>query len=175
MTRRLIQQMIGIRKEQFCTMKSFTICLLVCYLCLGEMRQWPRHTICKMKDFEAYYQVCDPLQDGGFSLKPCTGNLHEHINVTLGVILRHDINFLLLRVMAFYNGYKLLSQEIVVCERTLQAYSFCGKKKGDFILYHHPLKVNVPGTVKGHFNISIELINEDNFIVACADFTINIL
>ncbi|XP_077348272.1 lymphocyte antigen 86 isoform X2 [Lithobates pipiens] len=155
-------------------MKTFAIGLLVCYLRLGEMKEWPRHTICKLNEFEATYQSCDPLQDAGLSLNPCTSNLHENMNVTLGVVLRHDINFLLFRVIASNSGHKLITQETILCERNLQAYSFCGKKKGDFVFYQHRLRVEVPIILKGHFNISLMIFNEDNLIVACADLAIYI-
>ncbi|PIO29833.1 hypothetical protein AB205_0055660 [Aquarana catesbeiana] len=97
------------------------------------------------------------------------------MNITIAVVLRHDINFLFFRLIASYNGQKLLTQEVIVCERTLQAYSFCGKRKGDFVFYHHRLRVEVPPILKGHFNVSLMMFNEDNIIVACADLALNIL
>ncbi|XP_072267854.1 lymphocyte antigen 86 [Pyxicephalus adspersus] len=157
-------------------MKHFSICLLVfCYLCLGETREWPRHTICKLKDFEAYYQSCDPLQDIGFSLNPCK-NLYEHdVNISLGVTLRHDINSLHYSLIAFYNEHALLTQEFFLCQNDYQAYSFCGKKKGDFIFFQHPLRTDAALKLKGHFRISINMFNEDNFMIVCVNFLINLL
>ncbi|XP_040210456.1 lymphocyte antigen 86 [Rana temporaria] len=97
------------------------------YLMFGRQGKLPAdHTL----GVQVY---CYPLQDAGLSINPCTRNLHEHMNISIGVILRHDINLLLFRLIAFYKEHKILTQEMLICERTFPAYSFCGKKKGDVL------------------------------------------
>ncbi|XP_044149955.1 lymphocyte antigen 86 isoform X3 [Bufo gargarizans] len=70
-------------------MKNVAIVLTISWLLRpGEMKEWPTHTICKTKDFEAYYKSCDPLQDIGVSFYPCSRVLTKHITAKIGVILK---------------------------------------------------------------------------------------
>ncbi|XP_066435032.1 lymphocyte antigen 86 isoform X1 [Eleutherodactylus coqui] len=154
-------------------MKNPAIFLTISWLLWpGEMKEWPTHTICKTKDFEAYYKSCDPLQDGGVSFNPCTRHLRETMVAKIGMILRQDINVLYMSSKVFYNGAYLFHQEKLLCEKTVPRYSFCGKKKGEFVLYNHPVKFGLPSLPKGEYFITMELLNEHNYKVVCANFTL---
>ncbi|KAM3929728.1 lymphocyte antigen 86 [Leptodactylus fuscus] len=154
-------------------MKIFTIVLTISWLlCPGEMKEWPTHTICKTKDFEAYYKSCDPLQDVGISFNPCSRNLKQHIIAKIGVTLRQDINLLSINTRIYYNGAYLFHEEKTLCEKTAPKLSFCGKRKGEFVLYNHSVKFGFPSLPKGEYFITLELLNENNYIVACANATL---
>ncbi|XP_068090721.1 lymphocyte antigen 86 [Hyperolius riggenbachi] len=172
--RKRTKGLFGKEKDRFCTMKDFSIFLFAfCCLYLGEMKEWPRHTVCRMKNVEVYYKSCDPLQDIGVSFNPCPLGDRDHVNLTIGVILRHHINSLFCNVNIFNNGHKLLNYEETFCDH-LQRYSFCRKKKGEFVLFHHPVRIPISFIPQGNFRILTQLLNEDNLTIACADFNINI-
>ncbi|KAG9479291.1 hypothetical protein GDO78_012782 [Eleutherodactylus coqui] len=83
-----------------------------------------------------------------------------------------DINVLYMSSKVFYNGAYLFHQEKLLCEKTAPQYSFCGKKKGEFVLYNHPVKFGLPSLPKGEYFITLELLNEHNYKVVCANFTL---
>ncbi|XP_077123768.1 lymphocyte antigen 86 isoform X1 [Ranitomeya variabilis] len=154
-------------------MKNFAIFFTISwFLWPGEMKEWPTHTICKTKDFEAYYKSCDPLQDIGVSFNPCSRILSQRIIAKIGIILRQDINLLYSNTRIFINGVNLFHQEKSLCEKTAPKYSFCGKRKGEYVFYNHSVKFGIPELHKGQYYILLELLNEHNYKVACANFTL---
>ncbi|XP_075069123.1 lymphocyte antigen 86 isoform X2 [Mixophyes fleayi] len=136
------------------------------------MSEWPVHTICKTKDFEAYYKSCDPLQDIGFSFNPCSRILPRHQIITVGVLLRRDIKSLYLTLTIFYNGVPLIHQEKTLCGDRAPRFSFCGKKKGEFIFYDHTIRLGFPAFPKGDYIVLLELRNEDNYKIVCGNITL---
>ncbi|XP_077123769.1 lymphocyte antigen 86 isoform X2 [Ranitomeya variabilis] len=125
-------------------MKNFAIFFTISwFLWPGEMKEWPTHTICKTKDFEAYYKSCG-----------------------------QDINLLYSNTRIFINGVNLFHQEKSLCEKTAPKYSFCGKRKGEYVFYNHSVKFGIPELHKGQYYILLELLNEHNYKVACANFTL---
>ncbi|XP_073532776.1 lymphocyte antigen 86 isoform X2 [Phyllobates terribilis] len=154
-------------------MKNFAIFLTISwFLWPGEMKEWPTHTICKAKDFEAYYKSCDPLQDIGVSLNPCSRILSKHMIAKIGVVLRQDINILYSNTRIFINGGYVFHDEKFLCEKTAPKFSFCGKRKGESVLYDHYVKFGFPELPKGQYYILLELLNEHNYKIACANFTL---
>ncbi|XP_044149953.1 lymphocyte antigen 86 isoform X1 [Bufo gargarizans] len=154
-------------------MKNVAIVLTISWLLRpGEMKEWPTHTICKTKDFEAYYKSCDPLQDIGVSFYPCSRVLTKHITAKIGVILRQDINLLHMSSNFFYNGAYLFHEDKYLCDYTAPKFSFCGKKKGEFVLYNHFVSFGFSTLPKGEYFIMLELLNEHAYKVACANFTL---
>lgn len=154
-------------------MKNFAIFLAISLLSWpGEMKEWSTHTICKTKDFEAYYKSCDPLQDVGVSFIPCSNILKHNLIAKIGVILRQDINLLYINTRIFYNGAYLFHQDKTLCGKTDPKFSFCGKKKGEFVFYNHSVNLGLPALPKGEYAILLELLNEDNYKIACVNFTL---
>ncbi|XP_069814161.1 lymphocyte antigen 86 [Dendropsophus ebraccatus] len=154
-------------------MRIFAISLTISWLLWpGEMKEWPTHTICKTKDFEAYYKSCDPLQDVGVSLIPCSTNLAKNMMAKIGVILRQDANVVNTNTKIYFNGAYLFHEEKPLCEKTAPKFSFCGKKKGELVLYNHSVRFGSSILPKGEYFIFLELLNENNYKVACANFTV---
>ncbi|MEE6465163.1 hypothetical protein FKM82_006471 [Ascaphus truei] len=113
-------------------MKTLTAVVLSLLLfCPGEMKEWPEHTLCNMKDFEAYYKSCDPFQDFGFSIEPCGKYMPSPVIMKIAFLLRRDINELFFHSKIYLNGNHFLSYEAPMCEKTVPHFTFCGKKKGD--------------------------------------------
>ncbi|KAG8571663.1 hypothetical protein GDO81_011744 [Engystomops pustulosus] len=130
-------------------MKNFVIFLIISQLLFpGEMKEWPTHTICKTEEVEAYYKSCDPMQDAGLSMDPCYRSLGKRLMAKIGVILRQDINLLYMNSRIGYNGVYLFHEEKTLCEKTAPKFSFCGKKKGEFVLYNHSVKIGGPSLPK---------------------------
>ncbi|XP_073423420.1 lymphocyte antigen 86 [Dendrobates tinctorius] len=154
-------------------MKNFAIFLTISwFLWPGEMKEWPTHTICKTKDFEVYYKSCDPLQDIGVSFNPCSRILSQRIIAKIGVILRQDINLLYSNTRIFINGVCLFHEEKSLCEKTTPKFSFCGRRKGEYVFYNHSVKFGIAELPKGQYYILLELLNEHNYKIACANFTL---
>ncbi|XP_063779166.1 lymphocyte antigen 86 isoform X1 [Pseudophryne corroboree] len=154
-------------------MKNFIFFLFaLCFLWPGEMREWPLHTICKTKDFEAYYKSCDPLQDGGFSFTPCSRILPKYQIMRIGIVLRHDIKSLYVKLNIFYNGYLFAQEDRTLCDEKAPRYSFCGKKKGESVFYDHDVKLGVSYIPRGDYMVTMELRNEDHDQIACVNVTI---
>ncbi|XP_075684562.1 lymphocyte antigen 86 [Rhinoderma darwinii] len=154
-------------------MKNFAILLAIsCLLWPGEMKEWPTHTICKTKDFEAYYKSCDPLQDVGVSFNPCTRILSKHLLAKIGLMLRQDINLLYYSTEISYNGAYLFHEEKTLCGKIAPRFTFCGKKKGEFVFYNHSVKFGIPFLPKGEYLISLKFLNEHNYKIGCVNFTL---
>ncbi|XP_063779167.1 lymphocyte antigen 86 isoform X2 [Pseudophryne corroboree] len=125
-------------------MKNFIFFLFaLCFLWPGEMREWPLHTICKTKDFEAYYKSCG-----------------------------HDIKSLYVKLNIFYNGYLFAQEDRTLCDEKAPRYSFCGKKKGESVFYDHDVKLGVSYIPRGDYMVTMELRNEDHDQIACVNVTI---
>ncbi|KAM8966974.1 lymphocyte antigen 86 [Pelodytes ibericus] len=152
-------------------MKIFVFVVILC-LCAGEMKEWPTHTLCKQKSLEAYYKSCDPFQDFGLSFSPCDKYIHDQFTMIIGLILRHDINKLRLVMKLFYNGMYTLTNEILLCEESDEQFSFCGRKKGEFIYIDQLFKVHFSFIPKGNYTLEMMMFNEDDFNMMCTNITL---
>ncbi|XP_053570679.1 lymphocyte antigen 86 [Bombina bombina] len=145
-----------------------------CLLCPGDMKEWPTHEICKKRDFEAYYKSCDPVQDIGVSIEPCSRTAFNHFHLKIGVLLRQDINELYSNINVYVNGYYVLNIRKPLCEKTTQIVSICGKQKGEFIIYDGNVNIGSSAFPEGDYVLNMNLVNENNFLIGCANLTVNI-
>ncbi|XP_053324196.1 lymphocyte antigen 86 isoform X1 [Spea bombifrons] len=143
----------------------------LCLLCPGEMKEWPTHSICKSEHLELYYRSCDPFQDYGVSISPCDIYSHERYNMQLGLILRHNINTLRVNMKLFRYGIYILDYGQPICEIDDQRFSFCGRKKGEFVYIDHPFSIPLKSLPKGEYLIEMELFGEDKNI-SCVNLTL---
>ncbi|XP_029446465.1 lymphocyte antigen 86 isoform X4 [Rhinatrema bivittatum] len=114
----------------------------------------------------------DPLQDIGFSMEPCTKVLPDVLHIKLALLLRRDIRQLVLKISIFKQSLKLFSFSYPLCEQTSTYYSFCGRKKGEFIYFEGPIKSGISTVPKEEYDLSLELINEDMYNIACVNITL---
>ncbi|XP_018123252.1 lymphocyte antigen 86 [Xenopus laevis] len=149
---------------------AFVISLLL--FCPGEMTEWPTHTLCNTGNFQAFYKSCDPLQDFGVDLSLCSP-IAQDMKLRFGVLLRHNIKELFLAITAYFNGQLFLNYDYTICESSAPRFSFCGRKKGEFIQIDHPIIPHIPVIPKGEFNVSLELHNEDKKFIGCATLMVN--
>ncbi|OCT74439.1 lymphocyte antigen 86-like [Xenopus laevis] len=149
----------------------FTFVISLFLFCSGEMTEWPTHTLCNVGNFKAFYKSCDPLQDFGVTLSPCS-YITQDIKLRFGLLLRHNLNELFLNIKAHVNGQFFIDYDYTICESSAPRFSFCGRKKGEFIQIDHPISPHIPYFPKGEFNVSLELVNEDQKLIGCANLTV---
>ncbi|XP_056377071.1 lymphocyte antigen 86 isoform X2 [Hyla sarda] len=127
---------------------------------------------CHHDDFFQPQFFTDPLQDVGISFNPCSRNLKQNIIAKVGLILRQDVNLLYSNTKIYYKGTYLFHEEKPLCEKTAPQFSFCGKKKGEFIFYNHSVRFGISSLPKGEYLILLEFVNEQNYKIACVNFTV---
>ncbi|KAH0617943.1 hypothetical protein JD844_016731 [Phrynosoma platyrhinos] len=114
----------------------------------------------------------DPLQDFAFSFNSCSSGAPKKVNVRIATILRYPIRELSVDVSLTINGKKVPIYSKKICERDHPRFSFCGKKRGEYIYYEGPVSVGVHEIPQGDFNVTVQLFNEDHHTVICGDFVI---
>uniref|UniRef100_A0A8D0BKF9 Lymphocyte antigen 86 n=1 Tax=Salvator merianae TaxID=96440 RepID=A0A8D0BKF9_SALMN len=147
---------------------SLTLLLIYTTVSIG----WPIHTICKTDNLELKYTSCDPRQDFAFSLDSCSTAVPQTVNIRTGAILRHNINELFADVSLDVNGRNVPVFSSQVCERNRPKFSFCGKKKGEFVYYEGPVNIEFEDIPKGDFAVQVKFLNEDRLTILCANFTV---
>ncbi|XP_041103825.1 lymphocyte antigen 86 isoform X1 [Polyodon spathula] len=155
-------------------MKTVVVVFLVTVLFPGsfEEARWPTHTVCKKDGLEVYYTSCDPLQDFGMSFEPCPPLLSQKVNIRVSLILRQDIKNLYLTIEGFANGKPVIQFHYTLCDPSFERLSFCGKKRGELIYYEGAVKIPLPIIPRGHFDITLLLLNQNHFGIVCANVTI---
>ncbi|CAH2284254.1 Hypothetical predicted protein [Pelobates cultripes] len=141
-------------------------------LCPGENKEWPTHTLCKTKDLESYYKSCDPFQDFGLSILPCDKYLDNAFAMKIGIILRRDANKMRTVLKLSYDGKYLIAVKKLICDDADKRYSFCGRKKGEYLQIDQTVTFHLLIIPKGNYFLELELFNEDDFKLACANITI---
>ncbi|XP_030045913.1 lymphocyte antigen 86 [Microcaecilia unicolor] len=137
-----------------------------------ESKEWPMHTICREPDLEWYYRSCDPLQDIGVSIEPCSKSLLETTYVKIALLLRRDFKWLTAKLNVFIQSLKVFSYSYSLCEPTSAYYTFCGRRKGELVYFEGPVKFGIQTIPQGEYNVSLELFNEDNYNIGCANITL---
>uniref|UniRef100_A0A6J0TH52 Lymphocyte antigen 86 isoform X1 n=1 Tax=Pogona vitticeps TaxID=103695 RepID=A0A6J0TH52_9SAUR len=156
------------------TMKTLKVAPLIFLLIwtVTSITRWPSHTICKTDNLEVKYRSCDRRQDFAFSFDGCSNVLPQTANIRIGTILRHPIRELTVDVSLAINGKKVPVYSKKICERDHPQFSFCGKKKGEYVYYEAPIDLGVHEIPQGDFNVTVEMFNEDHQTIICADFTV---
>ncbi|XP_029446466.1 lymphocyte antigen 86 isoform X5 [Rhinatrema bivittatum] len=109
-------------------MKNFIVAVHIFFL-FSDSKEWPSHTVCRESDLKVYYRSCDPLQDIGFSMEPCTKVLPDVLHIKLALLLK-------------------------------------------FIYFEGPIKSGISTVPKEEYDLSLELINEDMYNIACVNITL---
>ncbi|XP_036376622.1 lymphocyte antigen 86 [Megalops cyprinoides] len=138
----------------------------------GDEQPWPTHTICSTSKLQAYYRSCDPLQDVGLSISPCSVEMTGKINSRVLLILRQSVEELYLSADVYYNGYFFHHYDITLCEPEFPRFMFCGYKRGELITQENPVSINLEVIPKGHLNMKGILVNQNGFQIACINATI---
>nr|XP_020645504.1 lymphocyte antigen 86 [Pogona vitticeps] len=127
------------------TMKMLKVAPLIFLLIwtVTSITRWPSHTICKTDNLEVKYRSCG-----------------------------HPIRELTVDVSLAINGKKVPVYSKKICERDHPQFSFCGKKKGEYVYYEAPIDLGVHEIPQGDFNVTVEMFNEDHQTIICADFTV---
>ncbi|KAG5268904.1 hypothetical protein AALO_G00217740 [Alosa alosa] len=151
---------------------SFLSLTLFFFTTMAEGVHWPEHVVCSSPHFQLSYASCDPFQDVGFTLNPCTDlHVQSEFNSTISLLLQHSIEELYLSLDLLHGDQKLLHYDEYLCLHHLPRFPFCGRKKGELINHDWPLKIkSIP--FKGLFNIWIQLLNQDGYQIACANVTL---
>ncbi|XP_062377644.1 lymphocyte antigen 86 isoform X1 [Sardina pilchardus] len=149
---------------------SLTVFLLTT---MAEGIRWPEHVVCPSHHFQLSYVSCDPFQDVGFTLNPCTDlHVQKEFNTTISILLQHSIEELYLSLdLLDVNKELLLHYDEPLCLHRLPRFPFCGRKKGELINHDWPLKMKPRWDIPfhGHFNVWIQLLNQDGYQIACAN------
>ncbi|XP_078541946.1 lymphocyte antigen 86 [Lissotriton helveticus] len=156
-------------------MKVFTAVLCFVLLLMAsliENKEWPVHTVCKTGNLEVSYKSCDPVQDLGFSFEPCFMTPSGIDNMKLAILLRRDVNVLFFRVNGYIKKLNVFSAIYTFCSLDYPIYTFCGAKKGELFLYDGPQKLGIKELPQGDYVINLDLYNEDEYLIACANITI---
>ncbi|KAM6186213.1 lymphocyte antigen 86 [Rhynchocyon petersi] len=138
----------------------------------GSGHVWPTHTACREGGVQVFYQSCDPLQDFGFSIEQCSRIVKPNINIRFGLILKEDIKELFVDIALMAKGSSVFNFSYPLCEGDQPKFSFCGRRKGEQFYYVGP--VNNPSfeVPKGEYQVLLELYNENQSTVACANATV---
>ncbi|KAM4689609.1 lymphocyte antigen 86 [Discoglossus pictus] len=105
-------------------------------------------------------------------MEPCTKHMQKSPVLRIAVVLRRDINELYFNLNLAYHGKHILSQSKPLCEKLTPNFTFCGRKKGEYILYEGSIHDRLPFIPKGEYAVTLELFNEDNYRIACGNVTI---
>ncbi|XP_069469566.1 lymphocyte antigen 86 isoform X2 [Ambystoma mexicanum] len=114
----------------------------------------------------------DPAQDFGFSVYPCYLTPKGGTNLKMAVLLRSEIESLFLHFKAFIQTVNVFSTVTTLCEPDYPNYTFCDGKRGEIILYEEPIKIGFEHFPRGELLSSLELYNQDSFLIGCANLTI---
>ncbi|XP_063063596.1 lymphocyte antigen 86 [Engraulis encrasicolus] len=157
------------------------LCLLV-LLCVftdgAGTLQWPEHVLCDTSQTQLTYTSCDPFQDVGFTINNCPVRQSGKTNIKLKVslLLRHSIEelFLSVDVSAVDHGveHHLFMYPETLCLRSLQRFTFCGRRRGELMNQDWPVDLKVE--LKGHYKAQLRLVNQDADLIACANITLNL-
>ncbi|NXE05752.1 LY86 protein, partial [Lophotis ruficrista] len=154
-------------------MKTANVLVLsLVLLYINASTEWPTHTVCKEDNLEIYYKSCDPQQDFAFSIDRCSDITTHTFNIRAAIVLRHNIKELYVKINLIVNGKTILTYSDTLCEPGYSKLIFCGKKKGEHLYYEGPVILGIKEIPQGDYTVSAKLINEDDVIVACADFTV---
>ncbi|NXO04291.1 LY86 protein, partial [Rhinopomastus cyanomelas] len=151
---------------------SHILGLILVLLYIDASTEWPTHTVCKEDKLELYYKSCDPQQDFTLSIDRCSDITTHTFNIRAGMVLRHSIKELRIKMALIINGRTVLTYSDTLCGEGHSKLIFCGKKKGEHIYYEGPVTLGIKEIPQGDYVVSAKLTNEDHATVACADFTV---
>ncbi|NXH23345.1 LY86 protein, partial [Bucco capensis] len=114
----------------------------------------------------------DAQQDFAFSIDHCSDVASHTFNIRAAMILRHSIKELYAKLDLIINGKTVLTYKETLCGQGHDKLIFCGKKKGEHLYYEGPVTLGIKEIPQGDYTISARLTNEDQVLVACADFTV---
>ncbi|XP_029446467.1 lymphocyte antigen 86 isoform X6 [Rhinatrema bivittatum] len=93
-------------------MKNFIVAVHIFFL-FSDSKEWPSHTVCRESDLKVYYRSCDPLQDIGFSMEPCTKVLPDVLHIKLALLLKKKENLSILKDLSSLESVQFLKKNMI--------------------------------------------------------------
>uniref|UniRef100_A0A8C3Q1P3 Lymphocyte antigen 96 n=1 Tax=Chrysolophus pictus TaxID=9089 RepID=A0A8C3Q1P3_CHRPC len=129
---------------------------------------------CTSSDLELSYTFCDSSAHYfKFNVTPCSMLNKSVWHAAVTWIPKSDVAFLKIVFTVWYEGARALYWREVLCSGNDDAYSLCGRLKGETIETEFDIKGKRTLFPKGYYTVVLQAFSDDSEqnIITCLNFT----